>query len=102
MVNPIGFEQRGDLVAGRAAPRSGAAPGRSGTLNANGSGTSPRTSSDAVARPASPGTLSASSWMKRLTEASMPHGSQPRSKRAEASVRSPSRLEVRAMAMGVK
>jgi hypothetical protein len=32
----------------------------------------------------------------------MPHGSHPRSKRAEASVRSPRRLDVRAMAMGVK
>ena len=49
-----------------------------------------------------PGMLSARSWLKRLTAASIPQGSQPRSKRAEASVRRPSRLDVRAMAMGVK
>ena len=48
----------------------------------------------ARSRPATP--------TNRLTAASMPQGSQPRSKRAEASVRRPSRLEVRAMAMGVK
>ncbi len=72
-----------------------------GTARVNGSGTAPRMSM-MPSRTVRPGTLSARSWLKRLTAASMPQGSHPRSKRAEASVRRPSRLEVRAMAMGVK
>ncbi len=72
-----------------------------GTETTNGSGTSPRTSSIPSAT-RSPGTLSASNWQKRCTDGSIPHGSQPRSKRADASLRRPRRLEVRAMAMGEK
>ena len=72
-----------------------------GTRTTKGSGTWPRTSSRPSATSRS-GTLSPSSWQKRATEVSIPQGSQPRSKRADASVRRPSRLEVRAMAIGVK
>ena len=72
-----------------------------GTETTNGSGTSPRTSSMPSAT-SSPGTLSASSWQKRRTDGSITHGSTPRSKRADASVRRPRRLDVRAIAMGVK
>ena len=72
-----------------------------GTETTKGSGTSPRTSSMPSAT-RSPGTLSASSWQKRRTDGSIPQGSQPRSKRADASVRRPRRLDVRAIAMGAK
>ena len=72
-----------------------------GTETTKGSGTSPRTSSIPSAT-LSPGTLSARSSQKRRTVGSIPHGSQPRSKRADASVRTPRRLEVRAIAMGAK
>ena len=72
-----------------------------GTSMTKGSGTSARTSSmpSATVRP---GMLSPSSWQNRRTDGSMAQGSTPRSKRADASVRRPSRLEVRAMAIGVK
>ena len=72
-----------------------------GTVTAKGSGTSPRTSSMPSAT-LKEGTLSASNWQNRHTAGSIPQGSQPRSKRAEASERSPSRLDVRAIAIGVK
>ena len=72
-----------------------------GTSSSNGSGTDPRRSRMPSQTPRA-GTLSPRSWAKRRMEASIPQGSQPRSKRAEASVRRPRRLEVRAMAMGVK
>ena len=72
-----------------------------GTSSVKGSGTSPLMSRVPSATARS-GTLSASNWLKRWTEASMPQGSVPRSKRADASVRKPRRFEVRAMAIGVK
>ena len=73
-----------------------------GTEMTNGSGTSPRTSSMPSAT-VSPGTLSASSWQKRRTDGlDHPRVDRRARKRAEASVRRPRRLEVRAMAIGVK
>ena len=72
-----------------------------GTDTTKGSGTSPRTSSMPSAT-RSPGTLSASSSQNRRTAGSIPQGSTPRSKRAEASVRRPRRLDVRAIAIGAK
>lgn len=44
----------------------------------------------------------ASSWQNRSAARSMPLGSQPRSNRADASVRRFRRLDVRAMAIGTK
>ena len=72
-----------------------------GTSISNGTGTSPATVSVPWST-WSPGVLSPTSWQKRLTAAPIMPGSHPRSKRAEASLRKPRRLEVRAITIGVK
>ncbi len=99
-VNPIGSIRRA-ISTGPSATPIWLWTRASGTETTNGSGTSPRTSSMPSAT-WSPGTVSASSSQKRRTDGSITHGSTPRSKRAEASVRKPSRFDVRAITMGVK
>ena len=72
------------------------------TSSSTGPGTSPTTSIVPAATRIDAPAVSANRSMNRDAARSIPAGSQPRSKRAEASVRSTSRVEVLAMAMGSK
>ena len=72
------------------------------TVSSTGPGSWPRMSIDLSASSISSPPVRARSWQKRVAARSMPSGSQPRSNLVDASVLSPSRLEVRATAMGTK